>query len=694
MLVKKHVLFVVVATSLPQLATSASFDWAVRIGGSSGDSGSGITSDGAGGSLFAGQFEGTTTFGSTTLTSAGSDDIFVAHMTSTGSIDWAVQAGGANEDKARAISSDGNGGAFVAGYFMYTASFGSTTLTSSYSGGFVMHVTSAGVIDWAVQADGQCRSIAFDGSGGALVTGYFYETGSFGSTTLSRSGNTADTFVMHVTSAGVIDWALQVGGASKNYGYAIASDGAAGALVTGSFASSVSFGGTTLDTGSTSESDPYVAHVTSTGFSWAVQVDGAYSGNGISSDGAGGAFAVGENIDSGSTASFGAITLTNSGSNSAGYVMHVTGTGTVDWVYLFEGTQEQFGNGVASDGAGGALVTGIFREGTASFGSTTLTGVGNRDAFVMRVTSAGIDWAVQASSTSSSDSVYGIDVASDGVVTGFFTGSASFGSTTLTSAGGYEVFVSRLLLPSPPLPSPPSPPPPSPSPPPPSPPPPSPSPPSPSLPPLPSPLSPHPPSPPSPISPSSPPLPPPSSPTSPPPSSPPSPPPSPGAAAPSPSPLPPAPSPPPPFPSPPTEVETTVETSFTLSGDPSDYGTEEEDAIKTVLAEEAGVNISAVTLTITAGSVVITAEIVLPSSDDAATATTALSTGVLASADALETALVTQFAESSTSTTCPSPASSPPRSSSPRATPMASVWAYSSESSLAELLAPAFSPSW
>ena len=92
-------------------------------------------------------------------------------------------------------------------------------------------------------------------------------------------------------------------------------------------------------------------------------------------------------------------------------------------------------------------------------------------------------------------------------------------------------------------------------------------------------------------------------------------------------------------------METTVETSFTLSGAPSDYGTEEEDAIKTVLAEEAGVNTSAVTLTITAGSVVITAEIVLPSSDDAATATTALSTGVLASADALETALVTQFAE-------------------------------------------------
>ena len=92
-------------------------------------------------------------------------------------------------------------------------------------------------------------------------------------------------------------------------------------------------------------------------------------------------------------------------------------------------------------------------------------------------------------------------------------------------------------------------------------------------------------------------------------------------------------------------METTVEMSFTLSGDPSDYGTEQEDAIKAVLAEEAGVSTSAVTLSITAGSVIVTAEISLPSFDGAATAAAALSTGVLASAKALETALVTQFVE-------------------------------------------------
>ena len=206
MLVKKRVLFVVLATSLPQLATSASFDWAVRIGGASDDVSEGIASDGAGGSLVAGEFQGTVSFGSATLSSAGSKDVFVAHMTSKGIVDWVVQAGGTDEDKARAVCSDGNGGAFVAGYFYYTASFGGKTLTSSEESGFVMHVTSAGVIDWVVQYDGKCRSIAPDGSGGALVTGNFYETGSFGSTTLSRSGSrVSDTFVMHVTSAGVVD---------------------------------------------------------------------------------------------------------------------------------------------------------------------------------------------------------------------------------------------------------------------------------------------------------------------------------------------------------------------------------------------------------------------------------------------------------------------------------------------------------
>ena len=80
-----------------------------------------------------------------------------------------------------------------------------------------MHVTSAGVIDWAVRAGGSSgdygRGIASDGSGGSLVTGYFHGTATFGATSLTSSGYGfgGDIFVMHVTSAGVIDWAVRGG---------------------------------------------------------------------------------------------------------------------------------------------------------------------------------------------------------------------------------------------------------------------------------------------------------------------------------------------------------------------------------------------------------------------------------------------------------------------------------------------------
>ena len=41
-----------------------------------------------------GTFLSSTTFGSTTLTSRGNRDVFIMHVTSAGTIDWAVQAGG------------------------------------------------------------------------------------------------------------------------------------------------------------------------------------------------------------------------------------------------------------------------------------------------------------------------------------------------------------------------------------------------------------------------------------------------------------------------------------------------------------------------------------------------------------------------------------------------------------------------
>ncbi|KOO52965.1 pkd domain-containing protein [Chrysochromulina tobinii] len=273
-------------------------EWADQTRGASGSQGSGIAYTGAGGALVTGYFSGEASFGSTSLTSRGRYDAFVMHVTASGAIDWAIQAGGTSDDRGFGIAHDGAGGAFVTGDFSGEASFGSTSLTSrGVQDAFVMHVTASGAIDWAIQAGGTSYDggygIAHDGAGGALVTGYFYSEASFGSTSLTSRGM-QDAFVMHVTASGAIDWVVQAGGTSYDGGFGIAHDGAGGALVTGYFSGEASFGSTSLT--SRGEYDAFVMHVAASGaIDWAVQAGGtSYDrGYGIAHDGAGSALVTG-----------------------------------------------------------------------------------------------------------------------------------------------------------------------------------------------------------------------------------------------------------------------------------------------------------------------------------------------------------------------------------------------------------------
>ena len=117
------------------------FDWAVQAGGSGGSAGNAIAPDGLGGSVVTGTFcQGqitcTATFGNTNLTVnggyGGRQAIFVMHVTSAGIIDSVVRAGGtSSEDFAYGIAPDASGGYGITGAFMGMATFGTTNLTST-----------------------------------------------------------------------------------------------------------------------------------------------------------------------------------------------------------------------------------------------------------------------------------------------------------------------------------------------------------------------------------------------------------------------------------------------------------------------------------------------------------------------------------------------------------------------------------
>jgi len=113
------------------------------------------------------------------------------------------------------------------------------------------------------------------------------------------------------------------------------------------------------------------------------------------------------------------------------------------WAFSAGGAGNDKGYGVAVDGQGEIYVAGYF-SGTASFGSTTLTAPGGGSAgFVARLDPDGKPrWAVALGEGMANH------VALDGkggvYVTGLFRGTASLGSTTLTASGEEDVFVVKL----------------------------------------------------------------------------------------------------------------------------------------------------------------------------------------------------------------------------------------------------------
>ena len=103
-------------------------------------------------------------------------------------------------------------------------------------------------------------------------------------------------------------------------------------------------------------------------------------------------------------------------------------------------------NAMTTNAAGNVLVVGTF-GGTLTVGATTLVSAGLRDGFVAKwsPTTGGFVWA-QRFGNIAADGFDAVAVSGSNVyVTGTFTGNVSFGGAGLTSAGGTDAFVLKLV---------------------------------------------------------------------------------------------------------------------------------------------------------------------------------------------------------------------------------------------------------
>ncbi len=201
-----------------KLNADGSYVWATKGGGLGSDYASGVSALLDGSSIITGHFSGTAIFGSTILTStAGSDDSFTAKLNADGSYAWATQGGGLGSDYARGVSALADGSSIITGIFNATAAFGSTTLTSAGSyDSFTAKVNADGTYAWATRGGGPYYDYASGVSalpdGSSIITGYFDGIATFGTTTLTSSYGSADMFTAKLNADGSFAWATQGGG--------------------------------------------------------------------------------------------------------------------------------------------------------------------------------------------------------------------------------------------------------------------------------------------------------------------------------------------------------------------------------------------------------------------------------------------------------------------------------------------------
>jgi hypothetical protein len=197
-----------------KLDSSGNVQWAKTIGGSDYDAAYSIIQSSDGGYAVAGY---TRSFG------AGSEDMYVVKLDSSGNIVWTKTIGGSSWDEALSIIQSSDGGYVVAGS---TRSFG-----AGYSDFYVVKLDSGGNVQWAKTIGGSsgdfASSIIQSSDGGYVVAG---ETASFGA-------DGWDIYVVKLDSGGNVQWAKTIGGSRNDFASSIIQSSDGGYVVAGETAS-------------------------------------------------------------------------------------------------------------------------------------------------------------------------------------------------------------------------------------------------------------------------------------------------------------------------------------------------------------------------------------------------------------------------------------------------------------------------
>ncbi len=181
-----------------------------------------IAKDNSGNIYITGNFQGTAMFGSTNITTTGDNDVYLAKYSSEGVLIWVKTAGSLAGDISIDCVIDGNGDIVITGYYFDSITFGTTTLTNSGSSDvFIVKYDTFGNVIWAKSSGGTSldisSSIEVDNFGNIYICGYFNNSITFaGNSTFTLiSVGLQDGYLAKFDSNGNTQWVKAISGSSN-----------------------------------------------------------------------------------------------------------------------------------------------------------------------------------------------------------------------------------------------------------------------------------------------------------------------------------------------------------------------------------------------------------------------------------------------------------------------------------------------
>lgn len=164
---------------------SGLLSWARRLGGTGNDFGFGVDVATNGAIFLVGTYKGTKNFQDLVLSEVASSNGFIARFENYGKLSWYKNTEGNSQTQYKKISVDGNGNCFVAGEFNGEIKIGTSTLKSAgRMDACIVKYDSRGTLLYALQGGGEedddCNCICVDQAGNCFIAGNFNTVANFG----------------------------------------------------------------------------------------------------------------------------------------------------------------------------------------------------------------------------------------------------------------------------------------------------------------------------------------------------------------------------------------------------------------------------------------------------------------------------------------------------------------------------------